>query len=67
MARNSIEPMEMARTTVVLSKHLFNQMTIHNRINGENQTEFLTRAIINQMENDGNLEIRKEMEELING
>lgn len=67
MARNVIEPTEMSRTTIVLSKHLLTQMIIHSRKNGENQTEFLTRAIINQMENDGNLTIRSEMEEELDG
>ena len=51
------------RTTIIISKKLLDRIGVHNAKKGESQTDFITRAIINQLENDGDLTIRKEMEE----
>lgn len=67
MARVAIEAPAKDKTTIVISKHLLDRMAVHVRKRGENQTDFITRAIINQMENDGDLLIRQEMEEEADG
>jgi len=67
MARVAIEAPAKDKTTIVTSKHLLDRMAVHVRKSGENQTDFITRAIINQMENDGDLLIRQEMEEEADG
>ena len=67
VARAVIDKSEKGRTTIELNKTLLTKMFIHAKENNESQTEFLTRAIINQMENDGNITIRSEMEEEFNG
>lgn len=67
MARVAIEAPAKDKTTIVTSKHLLDRMAVHVRKSGENQTDFITRAIINQMENDGDITIRQEMEEEANG
>ena len=67
MARNSIEPPAKDKTTIVTSKHLLDRLGVFVKKNGDNQTDFITRAIINQMEKEGDLTIRSEMEEELNG
>ena len=67
MARSSIEPPAKDKTTIVTSKLLLDRMGVHVKKNGDNQTDFITRAIINQMEREGDLTIRSEMEEECNG
>lgn len=67
MGRVAIEAPVKDKTTIVTSKHLLDRMAIHVKQSGENQTDFITRAIVNQMENDGDLTIREEMEEEANG
>lgn len=63
MARSAIEPPAKDKTTIVTSKHLLDRMGVHVKKNGDNQTDFITRAIINQMEREGDLSIRSELEE----
>ena len=63
MARNVIEPPAKDKTTIVTSKLLLDRMGVHVKKNGDNQTDFITRAIINQMEREGDLTIRSEVEE----
>ena len=63
MARNSIEPPAKDKTTIVTSKLLLDRMGVHVKKSGDNQTDFITRAILNQLENEGDLEIRHMMEE----
>ena len=63
MARSAIEPPAKDKTTIVTSKLLLERMSVHVRKNGDNQTDFITRAIINQMEREGDLTIRSEVEE----
>lgn len=63
MARNIIDPPAKEKTTIVTSKLLLDRVGVHVRKNGDNQTEFFTRAIINQLEREGDISIRKELEE----
>ena len=67
MSRSAIEPPAKDKTTIVASKLLLDRMGVHVKKNRDNQTDFLTRAIINQMEREGDIDIRYEMEELANG
>lgn len=67
MARSVIDPPATSKTTIVTSTLLLDRMGVHVRKNKDNQTDFLTRAIINQMEREGDFNIRYEMEELANG
>lgn len=67
MARSAIEPPAKDKTTIVTSKLLLERMGVHVKKNGDNQTDFITRAIINQMEREGDLTIRSELEEESNG
>ena len=63
MPRTHIEPPAKDKTTIVTSKLLLDRMGVHVKKRGDNQTDFITRAIINQMEREGDLTIRSEMEE----
>lgn len=63
MSRDVIEPPAKDKTTIVTSKTLLERMSIHVKKRGDNQTDFITRAIINQLENEGDIEIRKILEE----
>lgn len=65
--RDSIEPPAKERTTIFASKKLINRLATHLTDTGDSQTEFITRAIINQLEREGDLTIRNEMEEEVNG
>lgn len=67
MARAKLDPPETDRTTIVASKRLLDEISIHVKKNGDNQTNFITRALVNQLEREGNLTIRKELEEESNG
>lgn len=67
MARSVIDPPASGKTTIVTYAHLLDRMGVHVRKNRDNQTDFLTRAIINQMEREGDIDIRHEMEEIANG
>ena len=48
MARSVIDPPASAKTTIVTSAFLLDRMGVHVKKNRDNQTDFLTRAIINQ-------------------
>ena len=63
MARNVIEPPAKDKTTIVTSKLLLDRMGIHVKKHGDNQTDFITRAIVNQMERESDLEIRDMLRE----
>lgn len=67
MSRKAIEPPAKDKTTIVTSKHLLDRMGVHVKKHGDNQTDFITRAIVNQMEREGDLTIRSELEEEANG
>lgn len=63
MARTAIDPPAKDKTTIVTSKLLLDRLAIHVRKNGDNQTEFITRALVNQLEAEGDLTIRKDLED----
>lgn len=63
MARKNLDPPQKDKTTIVTSKLLLDTIGIHVKKNGDNQTDFITRALVNQLEREGNLTIRREMEE----
>ena len=63
MARSSIEPPAKDKTTIVTSKKLLDRVGVHVQKNGDNQTDFITRALVNQLEREGDVEIRLLMEE----
>ena len=66
MARNKIEPPAKDKTTIVTSKLLLDRVGLHVKKNNDNQTDFITRALLNQLEREGDLTIRSEMEEEAN-
>ena len=68
MSRSVIENPVKDKTTIVTSKILLDRVGIHVRKSGnDNQTDFITRALINQLEREGDIEIRSMMEEENNG
>lgn len=44
--------------TIMADERLMERVQSHAKKNGENLTEFYTRAIINQLEKDGDFEVR---------
>ncbi len=66
MARDIIESPVKEKTTVVASKLLMDTISTHVRKNGDNLTSFFTRALVNQLEREGNFTIRAELEEEAN-
>jgi hypothetical protein len=48
----------IVRTTVMCSEILMKRANEHTKQRGETLTDFFNRAIINQLENDGDFEIR---------
>ncbi len=61
MGRSAIEIPKNDRTTIVVSSTLLKRVGVHVRNSNDNQTEFFTRAIINQLEREGDYEIRSIM------
>lgn len=59
--------MALERTTIMMSELLAERVQKHCKKSGENLTDFYNRAILNQLENDGDYEIRDEWEEETNG
>lgn len=57
MSRVSTVPVK-ERTTIVASKTLLDRLSVHVRKNRDNQTDFVVRAIVNQLEREGDLSIR---------
>ena len=57
-----LEP-KKERTTIVVSKTLLARMSIHIAKNSDNQTNFITRALVNQLEREGDIEIREILKE----
>ena len=62
MAREKIESAKKDKTTIVTSKTLLDRVGIHVKKNGDNQTDFITRALVNQLEREGDFEIRALLE-----
>lgn len=63
MAREKIEGAKKDKTTIVTNKTLLDRVGVHVKKNGDNQTDFLTRAIVNQLEREGDIEIRAMLKE----
>ena len=61
--RSVIEAPPKDKTTIVTSKKLLDRVGVHVKKNGDNQTDFITRALVNQLEREGDVEIRLLMEE----
>lgn len=59
--------MAIVRTTIMASEKLINRVADHCAKTGEKLGEFYNRAILNQLENDGDFDIRDEVEEEVNG
>lgn len=57
--------MNIAKTTITImaDDRLMERVQTHVRKRGENLTEFYMRAIINQLEKDGDFEVRDMIEE----
>lgn len=51
------------RTTIVTPKSLLDRLQYHTLRHGESQTDFIVRAIVNQLEKEGDFEIRSILEE----
>ena len=56
----------MTRTTIMASEKLMNRVAEHTAKTGEKLGDFYNRAILNQLENDGDFSIRDEVEEELN-
>lgn len=54
--------MSISRTTIMASSVLIDRVNKHCSKTGEKLTDFYNRAILNQLENDGDFEIRDEVE-----
>ena len=63
MAREKIEGARKDKTTIITNKTLLDRVGIHVKRNGDNQTDFITRAMVNQLEREGDLEIRAILKE----
>lgn len=63
MAREKIEGAKKDKTTIITNKTLLDRVGIHVKKNGDNQTDFITRAMVNQLEREGDLEIRALLKE----
>lgn len=59
--------MALTRTTIMASEALMNRVITHTSKSGEKLTDFYNRAILNQLERDGDFEIRDEVEAEVNG
>lgn len=59
--------MAIVRTTIMASEKLMNRVAEHTAKTGEKLGDFYNRAILNQLENDGDFDIRDEVEEEVNG
>lgn len=63
MARVKLEGVVKDSTTVVVSKTLLDRLGVHVRKNSDTQSDFMTRAILNQLEREGDVEIRTILKE----
>ena len=58
--------MSIARTTIMVSEKLMQRVAERTSETGEKLGDFYNRAILNQLENDGDFSIRDEVEDEIN-
>ena len=61
--RNIIDGPKTDKTTIVTYKTLLDRAILHARESGETFTDLMTRALLNQLEADGDVEIRSMLEE----
>jgi hypothetical protein len=54
---------EVVRTTIMVDSVLLNRVNEHCKSNGDTLTSFYNKALLNQLENDGDFEIRDILEE----
>ena len=59
--------MALERTTIMMEDVLMERVQKHIKESDENLTDFYNRAILNQLENDGDYEIRDLWEEKTHG
>lgn len=64
MGREKLDPPATDRTTIVASKVLLDRVSTRSRSNGETNTSFIIKALINQLEKEGDLTIRQEVDEI---
>ena len=65
MAKDKLDFSRTGKTAIVTSQGLIDRVSDHVRKNGETQQEFITRALVNQLEKEGDFEIRQIVEEEI--
>lgn len=58
MARKTLERDAFTKTSLVTYKELYDRACTQARKNGEDISSFLTRAIVNQLEREGDIDIR---------
>lgn len=58
--------MALTKTTIMVSEVLMNRVGNHIKNGPENMSTFISRAILNQLESDGDYEIRDLVEEDVN-
>lgn len=63
MAKDRLDFSKVGKTSIVTSQGLIDRVSTHVKMNGENQQEFITRALVNQLEREGDYEIRQIVEE----
>lgn len=59
--------MAVTRTTIMADEVIMDRVSSHIKETGENLSDFFNRALLNQLEKDGDFEIRDEVEESRNG
>ena len=59
--------MAVTRTTIMADEVIMDRVSSHIKETGENLSDFFNRALLNQLERDGDFEIRDEVEESRNG
>lgn len=57
----------ITRTTIMASEKLMSRVAEQCSKTGEKLSDFYSRAILNQLENDGDFDIRDEVEVELNG
>lgn len=58
MGRKVLEHPVIERTTIMTNRSLIDRVSTHVKKNGDNQSNFVTRALVNQLEREGDLTIR---------
>lgn len=58
MPRELLDPPTKSRTTLDISTTLLNHLKVHTALNDEKLGDFITRALVNQLEIEGDIDIR---------